>query len=178
MSNADDNNFLIDPGKGDLEYYRVVRMTLHGLDNTRLKAAVSGLSFCSAMIGVAITSWHYNDSIDLFGTTIPIFGYLISVAACYIGVISSSQFKKKIEMFNSFIVSSCDIAEAIEDKIFTDDKYKLTAQFNINPHAGKGGDKLFIKSLNLLKIFALVALSISMLMIISSAYMHLISKCQ
>jgi|GEM_PF-2212418 len=140
--------------KAEMEYYRVVRMTLHGLDGVRLNASVSGLTVCSAFIGVAFTSWKYAGVATISGHTFSM-AFLLSAFSCLISAITAAQFVSKISMFSHFIAKSVDIAHDFENKMVANESHKITRQFDHHSLAGPRGDLLFKISL-----YALLALAI------------------
>lgn len=138
--------------KAEIEYYRVVRMTLHGLDGVRLNASVSGLTVCSAFIGVAFTSWKYAGVATICGLTFSI-AFLLSAFSCLLSAFTAVQFALKISMFSHFIAKSVDIAKDFENRMVVNKSHKITRQFNRHKFGGAGGDLLF--KISLYALFAL-----------------------
>lgn len=159
MNESDEKNThdLVSATKAEMEYYRVVRMTLHGLDGVRLNASVSGLTVCTGFIGVAFTSWKYAGEALVFGYSFSL-ACLLSLFACLIAMIVAIQFVGKISMFSHFIAKSVDIANDFEDKIVAQRKHKITGQFDRHSFAGHRGDFLFKTSLYLLLVIAGIGL--------------------
>lgn len=139
--------------RNDLEYYRVVRMTLSNLDSVRLQASTAGLTMSAAFLGVGYAAWRHAPEIRLLGLPIDL-GALLAIAACVLAITTAVQFLRKVELFNDFIEESVDVASMLEKKLLDDESYRLTARFETKASAGARGLPLFKKSLYMLLALA------------------------
>jgi hypothetical protein len=153
-------NELVSGTKSEVDYYRIVRTTLHGLDRVRLQASVSGLSICSVFISLGFSAWKYVDDIQIKGYDISL-PLLLSFCAYNLAVLSGIQFILKVQMFSNFIKSCVLIAHDFEEKLVNQDAHKLTLQFEKHTYAGSRGDLLFKISLIFMVIISLFGVLIT-----------------
>jgi hypothetical protein len=150
-----EKNTLIGGTKSEIDYYRIVRTTLHGLDGVRLKASVSGLSVCSVFIGLGFTALKYVDDVNIMSYDIPL-PLLLAFCAYLLATLSGIQFIKKVEMFSHFITCCVEISHDFENKLVVQEAHKLTRQFEKHTYAGSRGDNLFKSSLILMVCISVV----------------------
>jgi hypothetical protein len=154
MSNASENKVISCP-EVDLNYYVVVRNTLHGLDGVRLSTEVAGLTVSSGFLAAAIAAVQSINTYTIYGARVSL-GLMVSAILNGLACITAYQFSKKIDMFNYFIGCSVDIALELERKMITENNHhlRLTAKFSDQTNAGKRGDKLFKLVIKTIGIFA------------------------
>lgn len=159
--------YLNEPDEGDWEYYRIIRTTLPSFDAVRLNTSVSGLTICSAFLGVAFSTWKYSDVIQGIAKGFPL-ASVIAFFSCLLALIVGVQFIMKISMFSHFIASSVGVAKDFEDKLIVQEHHRLTHEFNKHKFAGANGDQLFKISLILLSSLAAFGVLFSACAFVSS----------
>lgn len=140
---------VITGSKETMEYYRIVRTTIHGLDGLRLRASASGVAVSSWFVGAAFAS---EKAISLLGIASQpalsaLFSILISSACLAISFFSAYQYILKLKMFGEFLIIAVTIAEKIEEKYIPDASMRMTEQFSPTAHASGKGDVLFMRLL-------------------------------
>jgi hypothetical protein len=162
-------NFINKDHSEEINYYDIVRSTLHGLDGIRLNAVVSGITLCVALLGAAIAAANTEINIKkivgvCFDVNPHLIGFILSSFLSFISLLVSDQFLKKINMFNYFIDQSVRISLRIEEKIIQAKNLRLTESFNAHTYGGRKGDQLFLLALNIMWFFSylLMILSISL----------------
>jgi hypothetical protein len=158
-------NELVNGTKSEVDYYRIVRTTLHGLDGVRLNASVSGLSICSVFLGLSFTARKYVENICIIDYVIPL-PLLLAYFSYSLATLTGIQFMLKVQMFSNFIKSCVEIAKEFEMKLVNQKEHRLTFQFQEYTYAGSRGDNLFKFSLFLMVIISIVGMLMSLLSLV------------
>jgi hypothetical protein len=158
-------NELVNGTKSEVDYYRIVRTTLHGLDGVRLNASVSGLTICSVFLGLSFTTQKYVDNICIMNYDIPL-PLLLAYFSCFLAALNGIQFILKVQMFSNFIKSCVEIAKDFEKKLVNQEEHRLTFQFEKYTYAGSRGDNLFKLSLFLMVITSIIGMLMSFILLI------------
>ena len=147
------------PKKIDIDYYRVVRETIHGLDNlivTVIHQSViiitAALTLGVGLSGVIGDPWNR------------VFLGIITIIAFY--VTWGSQ--RRVKLYSDILVEQIEVAEKMEESLISNDSIRITRQVERNvKHAGMDGEAIFLMGI---KTFYAIEFALAVYLVLSPIF--------
>lgn len=134
-----------------MSYYIMIRETIHGLDRLIVTVVYQSVTIITGSLTFGILFFGYIKN--------PLHASIIACFLTFVAIFLTYNSKKRIKLYTEILGQNVKVAKELENLLFSNDNIKITQQIeNIVEYAGMKGERIFLRSSNLLYVIEFLLL--------------------